>query len=177
MVGYIWLKTLDYLWCVLVLHQISFVPSNTLLRNAVVNEILKKGDVKSVCEIGGGYGGVVRYIARKCNADVVSLENMIFTCFIAKIASILPGGSKVQNIRVDAFKYLKMPRRKFDVGVAYLGPAVNEKLVDVMHAFNVLIVLDVPIPYVEPAQVVDLGHGFTRYGRLKFPHKLFVYKN
>ena len=177
MVVYIWLKAVDYLCCIFVLHQIPFVHSDRRLRDAVVNEILNLGAVKSVCEIGGGYGGLARYVARKCNVDVVSLENMFFTCFVAKIASVLPGGKRVQNIRVDAFKYLKNAGRKFDVGVAYLGPVVNARLVDVMPVFDVLIVLDVPIPYVEPVQVIDLGRGFTRYGRFKFPHKVFIYKN
>lgn len=108
---------------------------------------------------------------------VLALENMPFTCLVAKMGTVLPGGRCVKNIREDAFKYLKDGCKSFDVGVAYLGPVVNARLVDVMPCFKVLIVLDVPIPYVEPVAVVDVGRGFTRYGRLKFPHKLFVYKN
>ena len=60
MVVYIWLKAVDYLCCIFVLHQIPFVHSDRRLRDAVVNEILNLGAVKSVCEIGGGYGGLAR---------------------------------------------------------------------------------------------------------------------
>ena len=177
LVAYIWIKSLEYLWCIFVLHQIPFVASDRLLRRATVQVINQYcPDVKTVCEIGSGYGGLARFVARRCGADVVALENMPFTNFVARMGSFLPGGGRVQNIRADAFKYLGQGK-SFDVGVAYLGPVVNARLVDVMSCFKILIVLDVPIPYVEPTAVIDVGRGFTRYGRLKFPHKLFVYKN
>lgn len=175
---YIWVKSAEYLWCCLVLHQIPFVPSSRFLRRATVQAIKSFcPDVKTVCEIGSGYGGLARFVARRCGADVVALENMPFTNFVARMGSFLPGGRRVQNIKADAFEYLKGKCGAFDVGVAYLGPVVNARLVDVMSCFNVLIVLDVPVPNVEPTAVMDVGRGFTRYGRLKFPHKLFIYKN
>jgi SAM-dependent methyltransferase len=175
---YIWIKSLEYLWCIFVLHQIPFVASDRILRRATVQVINRFcPNVKTVCEIGSGYGGLARFVARKCGAYVVALENMPFTCFVAKIGALLPGDGRVKNIREDAFKYLKNGGQSFDVGVAYLGPVVNARLVGVMPCFKILIVLDVPIPYVEPVAVIDVGRGFTRYGRLKFPHKLFVYKN
>lgn len=85
-------------------------------------------------------------------------------------------GGVVMCLWCDAFDYLKKNKQKFDVGVAYLGPGVNDRLLDVLDRFGVLIVLDVPITGKKPFRVIELGGGSTRYGRLKFPHKLFIYK-
>ena len=177
-VSIVWLvcSHIEYVRCAFFCRQIPFVPSAAVLRRAVASEICRKyPNAKTVCDIGAGYGGLARYIARKTGADVVALENMPWTFFVARVLNFF-SRTKVHNIRCDAFEYLDKYQGKFDIGVAYLGPGVNDRLVAVMGRFDVLIVLDVPIPGVNPLYVVDVGHGCTRYGRRKFPHKLFVYK-
>ena len=52
---------------------------------------------------------------------VLALENMPFTCLVAKMGTVLPGGRRVKNIREDAFKCLKDGCKSFDVGVVLLG--------------------------------------------------------
>jgi len=172
---YWFVRMLEYMYCTLVAKQIPFVPSAYVLRHAVVDEILQNWPLtKTVCDIGSGYGGLARYVSRRCGVNVVALENMPFTFFIAQIAGLF-GGARVTNIYCDAFEYLKQYDGVFDVGVAYLGPGVNNRLIDVMDKFRVLIVLDVPIPNVKPVRVVDVGHGGTRYGARMYPHRLFIY--
>ncbi len=169
------LKAVEYLLCIWRMHQIPFVSSDRILRRGVVREIRANyPDVKTVCEIGAGYGSLARYVARHARVHVVAVENMPFTYIIGRVAGMLRWHD-VEYVFADAFKYIGDGRR-FDVGVAYLGPGVNDSLVRFRHNFRVLITLDVPIDNVVPVRVVDLGRGHTRYGRNKFPHKLFVYE-
>ena len=92
LVAYIWIKSLESLWCIFVLHQIPFVASDRILRRATVQVISRFcSNVKTVCEIWAGYGGLARFVARKCGAEVVALENMPFTCLVAKMGIVLPG--------------------------------------------------------------------------------------
>ena len=175
---YLLFRVVEHWWCLILKKQIPYMASDKKLRNAVV-QYIKKSCLKkpSVCEIGAGYGWLARCVAKKCGASVVALENMPFTFWVAKILQALSGNKSVQWVRCDAFRFLGNCNKKFDVGVAYLGPGVNDRLGDYLWCFDVLIVLDVPIANVKPFDVVDVGGGFTRYGRLKFPHKLFIYKN
>lgn len=154
--------------------QIPFVKSSYYLRRAVANEINKHfRDATSVVDIGAGYGRLANYIARHCDVSVVALENMPFTITIAQIIKFFTR-SPIQIIRCDAFEYLKSSPR-FNIGVAYLGPNVNPRLVQYTKQFDTIITLDVPIEPLKPTRVIEVGHGCTRYGRKKFPHKLFVY--
>lgn len=174
----IWLLiyVIEHICCVYVKKQIPFVASASVLRRAVVAEIkCNYPNAKTICDIGSGYGGLARYVAKSADVTVTALENMPFTVFVSCVLSVF-SCAKVQNIRCDAFEYLKKYDDGFDIGVAYLGPGVNAKLSDVFDKFRVLIALDVPIPNLKPVRVVDVGHGYTRYGRYKYPHKLFVYE-
>ncbi len=157
-------------------HNIPFVPSASVLRDAVVREIRHNyKDAKTVCEIGSGYGALARKISKECNVNVVALENMPFTFFIAKCADVLTRAGRVKTLWCDAFEYLDAGH-KFDIGVAYLGPWVNGRLAKYKQNFRVLITLDVPVPGLKPVKIVDVGRGYTRYGRYKYPHKLFIYE-
>ena len=173
---YVLMYVIEHIRCIYINKQIPFVPSAGVLRAAVANEICKNyPNVKTMCEIGSGYGGLARYVAKSADVTVTALENMPFTFFIARVLSVF-SCAKVQNVRCDAFEYLKNYDGIFDVGVAYLGPHVNHKLADILDKFRFLIVLDTPIPQIKPVRIVDVGHGYTRYGRYKYPHKLFVYE-
>ncbi len=175
---YLLFRTVEHWWCLILKKQIPYMASDKKLRVAVANYISECcTGAKNVCEIGAGYGWLARHVAKKCGVSVQALENMPFTFGLAKILQLLSGPNSVQWVRCDAFNYLKGCNKKFDVGIAYLGPGVNDRLVDYLDCFGVLIVLDVPISNIKPFDVVEVGGGFTRYGRLKFPHKLFIYKN
>lgn len=170
---YLLVRMTEYFWCVFH-NQIPFVASSKFLRRAAVDAINKYyPGATSVAEIGAGYGGLARYIARNCDATVVALENMPFTVTVARVFNWV-ARSRVQIINCDAFEYLKSSPR-FDVGIAYLGPNVNPRLAEYAKKFNMLITLDVPIVGLRPTHTINVGHGFTRYGRKKFPHKLFIY--
>lgn len=170
---YVFAYGAEYMWCVF--HgQIPFVNSSKYLRRALVTEIEKHfPNATGACDIGAGYGGLARYIARHTNMSVVALENMPITITIARIINWFTR-SRVQIIKCDAFEYLKSSPH-FDIGVAYLGPTVNHRLAKYMDKFDAIITFDVPIDGLKPTRVIDVGHGATRYGRHKYPHKLFVY--
>ena len=170
---YVFISGIEYLWCVS--HkQIPFVHSSIYLRRALVAEIKKHfPNATSICDIGAGYGGLARHIARNTSTTVVALENMPFTVTVARITNSLTR-SRVQIIKCDAFLYLESSP-KFNIGVAYLGPSVNYKLARYKNKFDTIITFDVPIEKLKPTRIINVGHGHTAYGRYKFPHKLFVY--
>ncbi len=170
---YIVIYGAEYIWCI-AHNQIPFVASSKYLRRAIVNEIQKHfPNATSVVDIGAGYGGLARYIAHNSDMTVVALENMPFTIIIARVMNFITQ-SHVQIIKCDAFEYLKSAPR-FDIGIAYLGPNVNYRLAEYTNKFDAIITFDVPIKKLTPTHILDVGHGFTRYGRHKYPHKLFIY--
>ena len=170
---YIIIYGAEHMWCIFH-NQIPFVPSSKYLRRAVVNTIHKYyPNATSIVDIGAGYGGLARHIARNCDATVVALENMPFTITVSRVFNWVTR-SRVKIIKCDAFQYMQSSPR-FDIGVAYLGPNVNPRLAKYKKQFNMLITLDVPVAGLRPTHTVNVGHGFTRYGRHKFPHKLFIY--
>ncbi len=174
LVLYLVLKAVEYSFCVF-RGQIPFVPSAGRLRRAVANEInLHYADMQTACDIGAGYGGLARCISRRCRKRVWALESMPMTAAILWMLNIFTFG-RVKTVWCDAFEYLQASDG-FDIGVAYLGPGVNGRLANYADKFRVLITLDVPVDGLCPVRTIDVGHGFTRYGRKKFPHRLFVYE-
>ncbi|MBR4860264.1 MAG: class I SAM-dependent methyltransferase [Alphaproteobacteria bacterium] len=173
-----WLvRCVEFVWAGEIKHQIPFVATSGRMRMAVVNEIKRNyPKSKTVCDIGSGYGGMARFVARKCGGCVYALENMPFTYAMARVLDFMSGAHGVNTLYVDAFRWLGEYDGVFDIGIAYLGPVVNDKLVEYQDKFRVLFVLDVPISDAVPTRVVDIGGGCTSYGRTKYPHKLFVYE-
>jgi len=159
----------------LIRRQVPLVPSSRALRDAVIKEIKNHyPSMKTVCDIGSGYGGLARRIAHECDMRVVALENMTLPALMSKIADkIVRTNSK--TIWKDAFKYIS-ESGGFDIAVAYLGPGVNKRLVEVGDKVRVLITLDVPVPGLAAVRIIDLPKGCTRYGCEKYPHRLFVYE-
>ena len=156
--------------------NVPFVSCPRPLRAAIVRTInAHYGDAKTLCDIGSGYGGLMRHIVRRCPVCATGLENMPISAVGAKMMSAITCGGRVRTIWCDAFEYLD-GCDGFDIGIAYLGPGVNDKLARYIPKFRVLIVLDVPIGGVTPTRTIDVGHGHTHYGRKKYPHKLFIYE-
>ncbi len=173
-VGWLFLFNLEHAIC-FIRGCVPNEPSAYVLRRAVADEInAHYADMKTVCDIGAGYGGLMRYIARNCSMSVIGLENMWISATVSWIADKIHRCNS-KTIFCDAFKYMDAGHR-FDIGVAYLGPGVNDDLGRFCDNFKVLITLDVPIKNLSPTRVVDVGHGFTRYGRAKYPHRLYVYE-
>lgn len=172
------IQNIERFACVFVRGQIPFVPSERILRKETVREILTHWPhAKTVVEIGAGYGGMARKIARQTGAKVYAIENMPFTFFMLRTLNLLTRTHGCTAIRADAFKYLAQPKQHFDVGIAYLGPGPNKKLKQFSHKFNAIITLDAPIAGLVPTRTVDLSrYGFTRWDRVPYPHMLFIYE-
>jgi len=155
-------------------HKIPLVPSTHGLRCAVINEIQAHyPQMRTACDIGSGYGGLARQIARKCSMDVVGLENMPFAAMVSKATDRITRAHNT-TIWCDAFEYLKKCDG-VDIAVAYMGPGFNEQLYKYADKFHVLITLVIPADGLTPTRIITLPHGYTRYGGKKYPHKLFVY--
>ena len=65
---------------------------------------------------------------------------------------------------------------KFDVAIAYLGPTATPMIQKYKDKIKVLISLDFEIKNLKPKHVIDMGHGYTIYKRIKYPHRLFIYE-
>ena len=165
----------EKIYSVIAVGQYPNLASTAALRDAVVREIKTHyPNMKTACDIGAGYGGLARRIAKECDMHVLALENMLFSSFASKALDALTR-SKSKTIKSDAFEYLKKSER-FDIAVAYLGPGVNAKLADLKGKARVLIALVAPVPGLKPARTIDLPSGWTRYSGARYPHRLFVYE-
>lgn len=176
MVAYIWVRGIEYAWCILVKHQAPFVASSHNQRKATaaqINQYYK--NAKTIIEVGSGYGGLARYIARHTNKKVIGLENMPFCVCVARFFDFFSFG-KSRTEFCDAFKYFQTTRKKIDVVVAYLGPTLTPKLLKYCKKIKVLISLNFEIPNITPTRIIDLRRGSVLYGGKKYPHKLFIYE-
>lgn len=155
--------------------QIPWVASNKNMRNALVREInANYPNMKTACDIGSGCGGLARQIARECNLKVWALESMLRPALFSKIADLFAQGDS-KTVWCDAFDYI-LNSEGFDLAVAYLGPEVNPRLATLKNKIKILITLDVPVAGLTPVREISVPGGWTRYGREKYPNKLFVYK-
>ncbi len=156
-------------------HQVPLVPSPKILRQAVIAEIhTHYPDMQTACDIGGGYGAMSRQIARECGMRTTSIENMRIVAFFSHVIDRITKSNSA-TVCADAFEYLNSCDG-VDIAIAYLGPGINDRLAQYSNKFRVLITFDVPVGGLNPTRVIDLHRGCTRYGRKKFPHKLFVYE-
>ncbi|MDR1826562.1 MAG: hypothetical protein LBQ49_02620 [Rickettsiales bacterium] len=156
-------------------HQPPFSPSCEPLRDAVVQEIRSSyPNVKTACDIGSGYGGLARRIAKDCGLRVAALENMPFAATVSMIADWISGGIS-KTIWCDAFEYVEKSDG-FDLAVAYMGPKVAGRLIALRNKIRVLITLDFPVEGLEATRTIIVPGGYTLYNGVKYPHKLFVYE-
>lgn len=170
-------KLFEYGYCAHIRHQPPLVSSGNYERRYVIEQIkMKYPDAKNICEIGSGFGGLARAVAHNTKAKVYALENMPFSAFISKMLDKLSLCKNNTTIWCDAFKYMDDTNIKFDVAIAYLGPAVTQKIKKYKNKIDVLISLDFEIEGIKPKCIIDLGHGYTIYNRVKYPHKLFIYE-
>ncbi len=174
---YLVIKFIEYVYCGAIRHQPPLVSSPKKLRKQVVCEIaLNYPDAKNICELGSGFGGLARMIACKTNANVYALENMPFAVFISKACDFLLQCKNNKTIYCDAFNWLEDTGVHFDIAIAYLGPNVTPKIKKYRKKIDVLISLDFEIPELAPKRVIKLKHGYTKYKKIKYPHRIFVYE-
>ena len=174
---YLGIKSFEYIYCASIRHQPPLVASNQHERQLVVDQIKTKyPEAKNICELGSGFGGLARTIARNTKANVYELENMPFSAFVSKTCDILLRCKNNHTIFGDAFEYLKTTNKHFDIAVAYLGPTATPMIYKYKNKINVLISLDFEIKELKPKYVIDMGRGYTIYKRIKYPHRLFIYE-
>lgn len=174
--AYFFIKIFEYWYCAAIRKQVPFVPSSEKLRIAVVEQINAYfKNAKNIVEVGSGFGGLARYVAKKTNVNVVALENMIFSALVSKFLDLFQRNKKSKTVWIDAFEYLKNTNEKFDVALAYLGPEATPLLKNFANKIDFFISLDFEIEGLKPVRVFDLKSGYVIYKHRKYPHKLFVY--
>ena len=174
---YIGAKFFEYVYCVNIKHQPPLVASASCLRQATVEQIVKYyNKSKNICEIGSGFGGLARAVAKQTKANVYALENMPFSAFVSKLCDLLSGCKNNHTIWGDAFKFLDKTNKKFDVAIAYLGPTLTPNIQQYKSKIRVLISLDFEIKGLKPVRIIDMSkNGCTVYNKIEYSHKLFVY--
>ena len=170
------LKFFEHVYCTNIRHQPPLVVSSDYERHFVIEQIKTKYiGAKNICDIGAGFGGLARAVARNTNAKVYALENMPFSAFVSKMLDKLCRCKNNETIWCDAFKFLDKTDIKFDVAIAYLSPTAMQMIKRYKNKIDVLISLDFEIEGLKPKSVIDVGKGYTSYNRIKYPHRLFVY--
>ena len=173
---YCGVKFIEYSWNVIVSKTPPFVPANSIERAAVAQQInMFYPHAKTVLELGSGYGGLARYIARHTSAHVVGVERMPGTALISWVLDKLYRGNS-RTVWGNIYQYLEYMHGQADIAVAYMGPEVMAGLVRYANKFNVLISVDFEIPEIKTVRVVDVCDGCTRYRGKKYPHRLYVYE-
>lgn len=147
------------------------VPSSFKLRNSIAKQILiEYPNVKTVFDIGSGWGTLGRSIARKiCKARVTGAEMMPTPYIYSSMRHMF-----IKNVKFvfgDAFKYLKKTDKIFDVGVVYLLTPEMGHVEKVLDKFKVLITADFPLPNTKPIKIIKLHKDFLGQ------HFLYVYKS
>lgn len=174
---YLIIKVFEYFYCAAIRHQAPLVSSTKPLKQSVIKEIKTNyPDAKNICEIGSGFGGLARTAARNTNATVYALENMPFSAFISKCFDKLTFCKNNKTIWCDAFKYLENTNITFDIAIAFLGPVGTPMISKHKTKIKVLLSLDFEIKELTPKRIIDIGHGYTIYNKIKYPHRLFVYE-
>ena len=155
------------------------LPSQRKMRKAVANEITKHyGNAKTVLDIGSGWGGMARGIARILpGARVIGIEKFLLPFSYSFIIWILFGPRNARFFMGDAFKFINREKGKgngnydFDIGIAYLLTPMMPKVEKVMDKFKVLITLDFPLPNASATRTIKLHKDHLGQ------HYLYVYEN
>lgn len=171
---FLMLKFVEYIYCSHFKVQPPMVPANQKSKKLIaeyINEHYK--DAKTVFELGSGFGGVARYIARHTNKKVTAIENMYFSYYVSRFLDLFCRAPS-KTILYDMFEYLD--NNKCDIAIAYLDPELTERLLKYKHKIHVLISVDFEMQTHKPTHIIDLGKGFTRLNGKLYPHKLFIYE-
>lgn len=149
------------------------LPSERKLRDAVVSEIRKHyPDARTAIDIGSGWGGMARRIAREFpNMRVVGVELMPLAFACSRLARLFLGPRNCRFVMGDAIKYAARAKNKqFDIAVCYSGDRLMKAVAPLAGRFKVVLSLDFPMPGKKAARVIKLHKD--RLGQ----HMLYVYK-
>lgn len=173
---YFFCYAVEYFCCIYHKDQVPFVGSSRRQRRAVADCVNKfYPNAKTCIEVGSGYGGMARYIARHTKLKVWALENMPFSVFVSRVFDLFCRADS-QTVKSDAFQFIDNSEHGFDIAVAYLGPVCSRKILNHTKKIKVFISLNFELKGLKPIRVIDLKHGSVLYNFKKYPHKLFVYE-
>ena len=150
------------------------LPSQRKMRTAVICEIAKHySDAGSAIDIGSGYGGMARTVARKFpKMRVLGVELMPMEFFCSKLFCLLFGPKNCSFAFGDVIKFIESrPEKEFDIAVCYSGTALMKSISPMANKFKVVLSLDFPLPDHTPVRTIKLhkdGLG---------QHYLYIYEN
>ncbi len=148
------------------------VPSARLSRQAVINEIKKYySDKKSLVDIGSGWGGLVFGLAREFPKMFITGVEMMPQPFIVSVISKF--FKRIRNAKIvfgDAVKYVRK-NKHFDICVAYQLTSVMGRIEKLKDKFDVMLVLDFPLPNTVPTRSIKLHKDMLGQ------HYLYIYEN
>ena len=145
--------------------QVPFYPSNAAVWQAAA-ELLPKGRSLRIIDVGSGFGGLVRYLARvRPESEVVGIE-LAPLPWLCSLVRGRAGGSPGRFVRGD---YGRVNFGDFDVVFAYLSPAAMPALWQKAHAEmrrgSLLLSYEFAIPGVEPSMTIHpSNNGPALYG-------------
>jgi hypothetical protein len=83
---YLAIRLIEYIYCASIKHQPPLIASTNCLRRNVTEQIIKHyPESKNICEIGSGFGGLARAVAKKTKdlkpAHVIDLSKHGYTIY------------------------------------------------------------------------------------------------
>jgi len=151
--------------------KIPPVPSGDKMRNAVIGEIVKNyPNVKSIIDIGSGWGGFVRKIAKDIpGAKVTGVEVVHSPYIVSKITQIIFGPKNCEFVRKNAFEYIK--DKKFDMAVCYLSTMNMKEFESYRDRFKIVIAIDFEFSNIKPSRVIKIHKDIMG------DHSIYIYEN
>ena len=106
-ITFMMIHIIEHYYCVFIKKQVPLVASSKRLRRLIAKEIQSHyPNAKIIIEPGSGFGGMMRYIARKTDKKIVGIENIHWYAFISSILDKCYF-NKTHTICCDAFEYFK----------------------------------------------------------------------
>ncbi|MCL1892502.1 MAG: class I SAM-dependent methyltransferase [Alphaproteobacteria bacterium] len=151
----------------LILGKAPSLASQNKLREAALQQIARdSSDAKTIIDIGSGWGGLAREIARRFpNARVYGAELFPMPYLYSKLRGIFFKNTKF--VLGNAFKFMK--NQNFDIGITYLLPEQMAQVQEYHKHFKMLIVIDFPLPDAQPVRKIKLHRDILGQ------HWIFVY--
>lgn len=167
--AFIWL--IENIIGTLVKGQAPEIPSGRRLRKVVLDE-LKNYSASSIVDLGSGFGGMAKSIAKYFpDAQVYGIEFMPFAIIISKLSKLFCHLKNLKFIHGDVFKIINQSQG-YDIGVVYLLTPQMKNVQKIRKKFKVLLVLDYPLPDIKPTLVREIFQEKIT----SFKHRLYIYE-
>ncbi|MCL2018039.1 MAG: class I SAM-dependent methyltransferase [Alphaproteobacteria bacterium] len=146
------------------------LPSQKKLRDAVIGEINScYPNEHTIMDIGSGWGGMVRRIARKFpKMRVTGIELMPLAFCCSWLSWLILGPKNARFMMGNAIKCISNGMSA-DIAICYSGTSLMKEFAPLADKFKIVLALDFPLPGHVPVRTIKLHKDHLGQ------HMLYVY--